>query len=50
MLQILPILLEDRFNLKIHPETREVPVYALRLAKNGPKLAESKGSSDGIFF
>jgi uncharacterized protein (TIGR03435 family) len=31
-------LLEDRFQLKIHHETREVPVYALTVAKGGPKL------------
>jgi uncharacterized protein (TIGR03435 family) len=31
-------LLEDRFNLKIHLETREVPAYALTVAKGGPKL------------
>jgi len=31
-------LLEDRFQLKIHHETKEVPVYALTVAKGGPKL------------
>ncbi len=31
-------LLEDRFNLKIHRETREVPAYALTVTKRGPKL------------
>ncbi len=31
-------LLEDRFKLKLHRETREVPVYALTVAKGGPKL------------
>ena len=31
-------LLEDRFKLRIHRETREVPVYALTVAKSGPKL------------
>lgn len=31
-------LLEDRFNLKIHRETREVPAYALTVNKGGPKL------------
>ena len=35
---MLQALLEDRFKLKIHQETREVPVYALTVAKNGPKL------------
>jgi uncharacterized protein (TIGR03435 family) len=31
-------LLEDRFSLKIHLETREVPAYALTVTKGGPKL------------
>ena len=35
---MLQALLEDRFKLKIHPETREVPVYVLTIAKGGPKL------------
>ena len=35
-------LLEERFNLKYHHETRELPIYALVIAKGGPKLTESK--------
>ena len=35
---MLRTLLEDRFKLKIHEETREVPVYALTVAKGGAKL------------
>jgi uncharacterized protein (TIGR03435 family) len=31
-------LLEDRFKLKLHRETRQVPVYALTVGKGGPKL------------
>lgn len=31
-------LLADRFQLKLHIEKRELPVYAIRLAKSGPKL------------
>jgi uncharacterized protein (TIGR03435 family) len=31
-------LLEDRFHLKVHWETKEVPVWALTVAKSGPKL------------
>ena len=38
---LLP-LLEERFHLKYHHETRELPMYALVVAKGGPKLTESK--------
>jgi uncharacterized protein (TIGR03435 family) len=37
----LRALLADRFRLKIRRETKELPVYALTLAKGGPKLKES---------
>jgi len=39
---MLQTLLENRFQLKVHRETKEMPVYALMLAKNGPKLPEAK--------
>jgi uncharacterized protein (TIGR03435 family) len=35
-------LLVDRFKLKMHQETREQPIYALVVAKNGPKLKAAK--------
>jgi uncharacterized protein (TIGR03435 family) len=35
---MMKVLLEDRFKLKIHRETKEIPVYALTVAKGGPKL------------
>ena len=35
---MMQTLLEDRFQLKIHRETREVAVYALTVSKTGPKL------------
>ena len=35
-------LLADRFNLKVHFETREMPVYALVIATRGPKLTAAK--------
>jgi uncharacterized protein (TIGR03435 family) len=38
-------LLTERFKLTMHRETREVPVYALVIAKNGPKL--KKAATDG---
>jgi len=39
---MLQSLLEDRFQLKIHRETRELPVYSLVAARNGPKLPRPK--------
>jgi bla regulator protein blaR1 len=44
----LQALLADRFQLKIHRETKELPVYALVVAKNGPKLKENPGDSPGL--
>lgn len=38
-------LLEDRFKLKIRRETREVPIYALTVAKGGAKLQASVAGS-----
>ncbi len=35
-------LLADRFKLTLHRETRELRVYSLTVAKNGPKLHEVK--------
>lgn len=40
--RMLQTLLEDRFKLRTHQETKELPVYALVIAKNGPKLHEAK--------
>jgi uncharacterized protein (TIGR03435 family) len=42
---MLRSLLEDRFQLKIHRETRELPVYALVAAKSGFKLPPPKEGS-----
>src|SRR5277367_1447867 len=41
---LLQALLEDRFNLKVHRETRKVPVYALTVAEGGLKLEPFQGS------
>ncbi|MGD0628281.1 MAG: TIGR03435 family protein [Terracidiphilus sp.] len=37
-------LLAERFKLISHVETRELPVYALVVAKGGPKLQDSKSN------
>jgi uncharacterized protein (TIGR03435 family) len=36
----------DRFKLVIHRETKNLPLYALVLAKNGPKFSETSSSDD----
>jgi uncharacterized protein (TIGR03435 family) len=38
---ILQPLLADRFRLKVHTETKQLPVYELVLAKGGSKLKEA---------
>jgi bla regulator protein BlaR1 len=38
---MLQSMLADRFKLTLHHETKELPVYALVVAKNGPKLHET---------
>jgi uncharacterized protein (TIGR03435 family) len=40
--QMLQTLLADRFKLVVHRETKVSPVYALVVAKNGPKFKEWK--------
>jgi len=39
--QMLQNLLAERFKLKIHHESKEMPIMALVVGKNGPKLKES---------
>jgi uncharacterized protein (TIGR03435 family) len=36
-------LLQERFKLSIHQEKREIPVYALVVAKGGPKISVGDG-------
>lgn len=42
---MMQALLEDRFHLKLHTEFQEIPVYALTVAKGGPKLQASQEGS-----
>jgi uncharacterized protein (TIGR03435 family) len=41
----LQALLRQRFNLEVHRETRELPEYALEVAKKGPKLIQDDASN-----
>jgi uncharacterized protein (TIGR03435 family) len=43
--RMLQTLLNDRFQMTIRHEMKELPVYALVVAKNGPKL---KANADGV--
>lgn len=40
---MLRSLLAERFQLRLHRETKELPVYNLVVGKNGPKLKASTG-------
>ncbi len=40
--RMLQALLADRFKLMLHRETKQLGMYALVIAKNGPKLQEAK--------
>ncbi|MCU1327633.1 MAG: hypothetical protein JWN34_3003 [Bryobacterales bacterium] len=44
--EMLRRLLEDRLHLTVHREAREVPVYELIVARNGPRLKESAVGAD----
>jgi uncharacterized protein (TIGR03435 family) len=40
-------LLEERFGLKAHMETKDLPVYAITVAKGGEKMARNTGDPNG---
>lgn len=42
---MLQNLLAERFKMVVHKETRELPMYALEVTKNAPKLTESDGKA-----
>ena len=41
-------ILTERFGLKAHHEQRELPMYALTVAKNGPKMRPNTSDPDGM--
>jgi len=44
--QMLQALLADRFKLTIHHDTKELPIYALVVAKGGSKLQQGKNAHE----
>jgi bla regulator protein BlaR1 len=44
---MLQALLADRFKLTLHKESKEAPIYALVVAKNGPKIKEATAEELG---
>ena len=47
-MRMLQTLLADRFKLTLHRETKELPVYAMVVAKGGPKLRENPDQGDPL--
>lgn len=48
--QMLQVLLAERFQLKVHPESRMFPVAVLVVAKKGPRNLQAAGSPDKFDF
>jgi uncharacterized protein (TIGR03435 family) len=46
--RMLQTLLAERLKLAFHRETKELPVYALVVGKNGPRLTESKTEGEPV--
>jgi uncharacterized protein (TIGR03435 family) len=46
--EMIQKLLADRFQVKFDREKRELSVYAITVAKGGPKLAKSAGDPNGL--
>jgi uncharacterized protein (TIGR03435 family) len=41
-------LLADRFKLAFHREKRDLPVYAIKVAKSGAKLSRDDNDPNGV--
>ena len=50
IMRLLQSLLEERFQLKWHRETKEMGIYELVVAKSGPKGRESSGDGTEMNF
>lgn len=48
MQEMVRKLLVDRFGLKTHTEQRETNIYAITVAKGGPKLKKSESAPDAL--
>lgn len=46
--EMLQKLLAARFDLKLHHDQRDLPIYALKLAKGGPKMTRSAENTYGL--
>jgi bla regulator protein blaR1 len=46
--QMIKALLADRFQLKFHMETKQLPIYELVIGKRGAKLTEDKSDSPEV--
>jgi uncharacterized protein (TIGR03435 family) len=47
-MRMLQPLLAERFKLTVHRETKELPVYALVVAKDGPKMKQVEWQFAGV--
>jgi len=47
ILQMVQTLLAERFQLRLHREMQNAPIYALLIGKNGSKLEAAKNESIG---
>ncbi len=45
---MMQALMADRFGLKVHKETREMPVYALVVEKKGVKLTQHESGEQQV--